>query len=173
MHRSMLPRAAWRCWRSRPGTNPTAHPARLLGGNGKNRTHSLALLHMRIEGGVRLSRHSRIELKIKLITLNPRWVLAPLAATPGAVGAREDRYGMGISFDCPVHVGLKSSLQSGHRVTIYFANPMDGRSPACGVPLWQRTGSSFAELTVSPSGDAHAQCWHGIIKNGEIPDPPK
>jgi len=108
-------------------------------------------------------------LKIKLTTLNPRWVIAPPAATPNGVGTKEERYGMGISFDCPLHVGLKSSLQSGHRVTIFFANPMDGRSAAFGVPLWQRTGSSFKELTVSPSGDAHPECWNGFIKNGEIP----
>jgi len=113
-------------------------------------------------------------MKTKLTTLNPRWMLGNQSATPDGVkhscdrGNLQERYGMGISFDCPVH-GLKFPLHIRHRVKIFFANPLDGLPPEHGVPLWHRGGGTFKALTVSPAGDAVPECWHGLIRNGEIP----
>jgi len=75
---------------------------------------------------------------------------------------------MGISFDCPLHVAFNNPLQNRHRIKIFFANPMDGKPPENGVPLWERGGETFKALTVSPAGDARPECWHGFITNGEI-----
>ena len=113
-------------------------------------------------------------LTTKLTTLNPRWILGMPLTTPAGVGQSSDRdctagrYGMGISFDCPLHMDLKSSRQSRHRISIFFANPLDGLAAERGVPLWNRTGGSFKVLTISPSGDARPVCWNGFITNGVI-----
>jgi hypothetical protein len=113
-------------------------------------------------------------MKTKLTTLNPRWTLGTHWATPDGVGHSfngsdaQGRFGMGISFDCPLHMALNSPLQNRHRIKIFFANPMDGRPPEFGVPLWQRNGGTFKALTACPAGDAHPKCWNGFIKNGEI-----
>jgi hypothetical protein len=113
-------------------------------------------------------------MKTKLTTLNPRWTLGTHWATPDGVehysdrGNAQGRYGMGISFDCPLHVAFNIPVHSRHRINIFFANPMDGLPPEHGVPLWQRGGASFKALTVSPTGNARPECWHGLITNGEI-----
>lgn len=68
---------------------------------------------------------------------------------------------MGISFDCPLH--------KNHRITIFFTNPLDGKPPENGAPLWQRFGESFETLTVSPPLDiARSDCWCGFITSGEV-----
>ena len=113
-------------------------------------------------------------MKIKLTALNPRWILGlPCPAPDGGEysadgGDMRGRYGMGISFDCPLHMSSSSPLHSRHRIKIFFANPLDGLPPEQGVALWQRGGESFKALTVSPAGDASPECWRGFIKNGEI-----
>ncbi len=94
---------------------------------------------------------------MKLTELNPRWCAA----------GRQDGRGMGMSFDCPVHLE--------HRLVVMFANPLDGL-PACTAAkwLWKRTGDTFDNITLVPSVDASSNvvletpCWHGFIKNGEI-----
>ena len=124
---------------------------------------------MGTEVSIRLS-----AMKTKLTTLSPRWMLGHQLATPGGAesschpGDTQGRYGMGISFDCPLHMAFNSPVQNRHRITIFFANPLDGRHPKHGVPLWQRNGESFKALSASPNGDAHPECWNGFIKNGEI-----
>jgi len=113
-------------------------------------------------------------MKIKLTALNPRWILGlPCPAPDGGEysadgGDMRGRYGMGISFDCPLHMSSSSPLHSRHRIKIFFANPLDGLPPEQGVALWQRGGESFKALTVSPTGNASTECWRGFIKNGEI-----
>jgi len=113
-------------------------------------------------------------MNIKLTSLNPRWVpgtkcgAAGEAGPPGHRSVPPRRYGTGISFDCPLHVSLKSAFLSKHRIEIFFANPMDGLPPEDGVALWERGGSSFKTLSAFPAGDSHPECWHGSIKNGQI-----
>ena len=71
------------------------------------------------------------------------------------------RFGMGISFDCPLHMT--------HRITVFFANPIDGLPPEDGAVLWQRGGETFASLTASPPFDnGQSACWRGVITKGEI-----
>ncbi len=89
---------------------------------------------------------------MKLTDLNPRW----WRTCP-------TRSGQGISFDCP--------CCRVERLAIAFANPMDGGGVVImpGVHLWQRTGETFEDLSLSPSIDASAhQHWHGFIVNGGI-----
>ena len=74
-----------------------------------------------------------------------------------------NRHGMGISFECPHCRKI--------RLGVFFANPVDGKLPSddSGGKLWIRTGSTFDDLTLSPSVDASASGhWHGFIVNGEI-----
>jgi hypothetical protein len=113
-------------------------------------------------------------MKIKLAALNPRWMLGLPSPTPDTGehssdrGDMRGRYGMGISFDCPLHKSFSSRLHSRHRIKIFFTNPLDGLSPEHGVALWKRSGESFKALTVSPADDTRPECWHGFITNGEL-----
>jgi hypothetical protein len=74
---------------------------------------------------------------------------------------------MALTFRCP-HCKI--------RLAVWFKNPIDGGPPheekrADGTmwPLWQRTGETFEDLTLSPSVDASAQGhWHGFITKGII-----
>jgi Family of unknown function (DUF6527) len=91
---------------------------------------------------------------------------------------------LGLSFLCP-HCRTC-------RLGIAFANPVDGGLPSpivadvmpaslkdhlhthrtFDVPpgyLWQRTGDTFEQLTLSPSIDASkAGHWHGVVTNSEV-----
>jgi len=113
-------------------------------------------------------------MKIKLTTLNPRWILGSQWATPDGVahscgpGNAQGRYGMGISFDSPLDDGRNSVVPSRRRIKIFFANPLDGLPPEIGVPLWRRGGATFKALTVTPESDVRPEGWPGFITNGEI-----
>lgn len=98
---------------------------------------------------------------------------------PRPVCDKEGRRGMGLSFNCP--------LCGQQRLSIWYANPMDGGPPREALPItpdlpeeikrlytcynnrWQRTGDSFENLTLSPSVDASgAGHWHGFISEGNV-----
>lgn len=105
----------------------------------------------------------------KLTDLNPRWVLihrwdAPDGTQHYTNGDSSKRHGGGISFDCPVH--------GDHRLVVWFNNPVDGLPPeATAEYRWQRSGDTFADMTLAPSINAQGEwpeCWHGFIQNGEI-----
>jgi hypothetical protein len=94
----------------------------------------------------------------KLAELDPRWI----KATNPDCGGRPGAHGMGLSFLSPLDTGL--------RINIWFANPLDGGPPISDpdMPchLWQRTGETFDTLTLTPSIDASPD-WHGFITSGE------
>ena len=57
------------------------------------------------------------------------------------------------------------------RVFDGLGNPLDGGPPKTNVgeATWERTGETFAALTVRPSIQRVGGCrWHGFISNGEI-----
>ena len=106
-------------------------------------------------------------LKKKLTTLNPRWTIGSRWVTPDGAqhscgrGNSMGRFGMGVTFDCPLH--------KTHRITVFFANPVDGLPPEDGAALWQRSGERFESLTASPAFDSsQSECWRGFITKGEI-----
>lgn len=96
---------------------------------------------------------------------------------------------VGVRFMCPVEDG-SGPHADGHSVCVLFANPLDGGTahpddPACpgnsAGRRWARTGSTFDDLTLSPSVDctgaegcdqsehskcSHTHCWHGHVENG-------
>jgi hypothetical protein len=83
-----------------------------------------------------------------LVELDPRWT-----------STSDDRHGMGVSFNCP-HCRVQ-------RLAIWFANPLDGGPPAPGERHWQRSGDTFATLSLTPSIDASGWGhWHGFLSNG-------
>ena len=108
---------------------------------------------------------------MRLADLNPRW--------SEAYGRPGDR--IGITIDCPgaccagktlseIEAGDKPSDQTKERLFIPFANPPGGAAPfqTTGA-LWQRTGETFDDLTLTPSVDASAWGhWHGFICDGGI-----
>jgi hypothetical protein len=90
--------------------------------------------------------------------LDPNWIVTDA-----------DRHGMGVIFLCP----CCSTSARPQYLGVYFANPLDGGSPAPAAalpaPRWQRTGETFETLSVTPSVDAsNSGHWHGYITNGEI-----
>lgn len=99
---------------------------------------------------------------MKLTELEPRWGIGATCIRDGVVLQDPDRHGMAITFQCPHCKKI--------RLAIWFANPIDGKPPTDNaVNLWQRTGTSFEDLTLTPSIDAsHFGHWHGFITNGLI-----
>lgn len=94
------------------------------------------------------------------------------------VGA-DGRRGIGISLQCPCCFKC--------RVSVYFANPLDGGAPYGLKPApegatpemaerfrrynlrWQRTGDTFETISLMPSVDvSDSGHWHGFITNGEV-----
>jgi hypothetical protein len=108
---------------------------------------------------------------MKLTELEPRWI-------GGSLDDGAERRGLGISFMCPLH------HVEGDRLAVWFSNPCDGGSAHVDYAmdsatahltlknpehLWQRTGETFDDLTLTPSIDASKYgCWHGFITNGAI-----
>jgi hypothetical protein len=81
---------------------------------------------------------------------------------------------LGVMFDCPIHRDAGCIYP---RIAVYFANPPSGAAP---LPKhdsddcrWQLTGSTFENMTLTPSilypkPKCGPQHWHGFITNGEI-----
>ena len=101
---------------------------------------------------------------MKLSELNPRWAADYDILVGPVVVHDEDRKGMGITFDCPHCRTI--------RLGVFFSNPIDGKPHTDDVDLshlWHRSGTSFENLTLSPSIDASLSGhWHGFIINGDI-----
>lgn len=106
-----------------------------------------------------------------LLELNPTWLDAgPENTLAKAAGYADGRRGIGLIFDCPCGCG---TLETGQGLVIPFANPMDGgptHEPA--QASWERTGETFATLTLRPSilrSKARGGCgWHGYVTNGQV-----
>ncbi len=88
---------------------------------------------------------------IALTRCNPKWI-----------GLLRPNSGEGLTFDCP-------TCGPGHKLAIYFSNPVDGNSAASWQdPTWKREGETFDSLTVEPS--IQYPCFHGWIEDGKIID---
>jgi hypothetical protein len=95
---------------------------------------------------------------IRLTDLHPRWV------TPVRFSVQIPT---GISFDCPC---CRSS-----RLSVNFRNPIDPEGLLAKTawqasePAWERSGTSFENLSLLPSIDFTASGhWHGHLMNGEV-----
>jgi|SRR5579871_810503 len=110
--------------------------------------------------------------------LQPRWI--------GEYGA-PDHAKQGVSFQCPHCAGTETL-----RLAVFFDVPIcglpavsltkvhaeqvdDGEQPGhladhhIGSILWHREGTTFDDMTLSPSIDASAfGHWHGYITSGQI-----
>lgn len=115
---------------------------------------------------------------VKLVDLEPVWI------------ERQGRV-VGVRFYCPKNDGDGPHCD-GHSVCVLFSNPPDGgaahpddsSSPGNSAGRrWLRTGSTFDDLTLSPSVDcttsegcdkpdhaqcSHTHCWHGNVLGGQI-----
>ncbi len=99
---------------------------------------------------------------MRLTELNPAWI---------DIDKLEK---VGILFDCPVH---RTKGCEYPRIPAFFANPPSGCAPLpkheADEGRWQLTGTSFEDMTLTPSilyprpkyGPQH---WHGFITNGEV-----
>lgn len=107
---------------------------------------------------------------MRLTDLDPKWI------SLGAEVSGDDH--LGITFRCP-------HCQPGKRgettfLGVFFKEPVDPNNhPDIEWPTymlqhperayWHRTGTTFDDLTLSPSVDASAHGhWHGFIENGEV-----
>jgi hypothetical protein len=101
--------------------------------------------------------------RLKLTDLNPGWIGHGGEDVSGPDGKEiPRREGVGVIFDCPC--GCDS------RCYVPFSNPLDGGGVWSGSDKgWMRSGSTFADLTTTPSIHRIIPCgWHGYITNGEI-----
>lgn len=97
----------------------------------------------------------------RLTDLNPRWAADADIMLGGHLVHDEDRHGMAVTFDCPC---CRKT-----RLGVWFSNPIDGKAATDDAShLWQRSGTTFDDLTLTPSIDASAHGhWHGFITVGE------
>ena len=80
---------------------------------------------------------------------------------PGALGKAEGMAdAQGILFLCPACVN-----KDGHSLLVWFAD-RGVPAEALPAPRWKATGTTFEDLSLSPS--VNAGCWHGFVTNGEI-----
>ena len=104
-------------------------------------------------------------MRMRLTTLNPRWV------SSGGEGITRNgvpvprRDGVGVSFDCPCGDDERCG-----RAFVRFSNPLDGQPPDDPeLTSWERTGETFETLTTKPSIQRVGGCnWHGFITDGEV-----
>lgn len=102
------------------------------------------------------------EASMRLTDLEPRWY-----------SARGDHARHGITFNCPCCVGTEraSRLAVATHVdgTNFDPEPDKPQTFRAGETVWAITGSTFEDLSLSPSVDAsqHGH-WHGHIRNGLI-----
>ena len=114
---------------------------------------------------------------VKLTDLHPAWI------------DHGDRNGLGVAFDCLIghHSFQGRDVPCVIRNWILFANPLDGGTPwpghsrvlivacfpdgcdtevaGCGESRWQRTGTTFETLSMTPSVNAYT-CGHLTLSNG-------
>jgi hypothetical protein len=113
---------------------------------------------------------------MRLTDLNPEWLHGGgegIGYRPPGTNGEADidnipRYTAGVEFDCPCGCGKRRSIP--------FRNPPEEGIP--GRPSeggWQRTGTTFEDLTLSPSIFAKRDklrpenCgWHGYVTAGEV-----
>jgi hypothetical protein len=101
----------------------------------------------------------------RLAALAPEWIV-------------RDGREVGISFACPVCSQWGAELAGAHAVSVLFVNPVDGGMPLDADPAargdnggkrWTRTGSTFADLSLSPSINVGPdRCWHGHVLGGVV-----
>lgn len=81
---------------------------------------------------------------------------------PQLTGVLRQDSGEGLFFDCP-------SCGPGHRVGVYFSNPLDGGEAArWHQHTWKREGESLEKMTVEPS--LEYPCFHGWVEKGVVYD---
>lgn len=109
----------------------------------------------------------------RLVDLHPTWFVSSWKDAQGLLHESTGRNGMGIIFDCPV-CGSEYCF-----VGISFENPVDGLPPGQGDRnLWKREGTTFEELTLTPSilvrlpdendKEKLKEHWHGFVTKGIV-----
>ena len=75
----------------------------------------------------------------------------------------------GLIFLCPTCFKKNNGVVGTESVLCWFAGkshiPADAKP---GPGRWTATGTSFHDLTLSPSVNVNKEHWHGFIKKGEI-----
>lgn len=102
-----------------------------------------------------------------LRALDPAWI---------EIGGRV----VGVRFSCPVCSSWGANLVGAHMVGALFANPPDGGAAQPDDERahanhsgrrWSRSGSTFDDLTISPSIDLTRTApgeWHGFVVAGQV-----
>ena len=98
---------------------------------------------------------------MKLTDLHPHWI------TDEVTGLKM------LWFDCPAHpeasehdwVAIRVSEKPSHQMEV--PNASFPTTDDYKVNVWQVTGDSFENLTISPSIDMKGH-WHGFITNGQV-----
>ncbi len=98
---------------------------------------------------------------MRLIDLDPRWF------------STRDDVRHGLTFDCPCCLGTERATRLAVATHVDGTNfdpePDNPQCYATGETVWALSGSSFADLTLSPSVDGSKYGhWHGHIRDGAI-----
>lgn len=128
---------------------------------------------------------------MRLVDLDPEWVTFDAASgghfgysdvhshvdydadADGNVDAPESSiefaHADGVAFMCPTCYAKKGSNIGVETVICWFKNRPNVPADATPGPgRWTATGTSFDDLTLSPSVNVDHEHWHGYVTNGEI-----
>ncbi len=99
---------------------------------------------------------------MRLTDLDPRWAADYDILVGHSVVHDSDRHGMAISFLCP--------CCRDQRLCVFFANPVDGKPHTDDTDtkhLWHREGTTFEDLTLTPSIDEAPEGLH--VPSSSVP----
>jgi hypothetical protein len=122
---------------------------------------------------------------LRLIDLDPEWITdydagahsmrrkhdlahAVSDASADGHGSTDLQHAQGVMFLCPVCFVKNGGAVGTESVLCWFK---DRGVPADALPgpgRWTCTGTSFADLTLSPSVNVDDGHWHGWVQNGEV-----
>lgn len=106
-------------------------------------------------------------ISIRLLELEPEWVHD---WQPKPSWRRSDAIDVttaqGIFFLCPQCFHLNHGPVGTHAVLLWFADRGVPNDAEPGPGRWKAKGTSFADLTLSPSININSEHWHGYIENG-------
>lgn len=74
----------------------------------------------------------------------------------------------GIMFLCPTCFKKNGGPIGTESVLVWFANRPNVPTDAEPLHRWRASGTSFDDLTLSPSVNVDHEHWHGFITNGEV-----
>ena len=106
---------------------------------------------------------------MKLTELEPRWLRhSETGWFEHDDGTLTVATAQGIAFLCPRCFRAKNGPRGVETIAIWFRDRGVPPDEIPGPGRWTPSGTSFADLSLTPSINSGNEHWHGFVTNGEI-----